>query len=128
MTLITLEISELLCTECTLVNTTLTGKFENCAPKIRPRFAKFTSKYIRASKLRARYLSRAIQTFQTGIQPFHSRFLVTCYILPQTAEWVIFEISRWSEEPEERCHKEERKRLQRFIVMFFIMVLFQHNI
>ncbi len=44
----------------------LTGKFENCAPEIRPRFAKFASKYIRASKLRARYLGCAIQTFQTG--------------------------------------------------------------
>ena len=41
---------------CNNIPTYLTGKFENCTPEIRPRYAKFTSKYIRAS----------IQTFQTG--------------------------------------------------------------
>ena len=59
----------------TTTHRVLTGKFENCAPEIRPRFAKFTSKYIRASKLRARYLGRAIQTFQTGTEWNRSRAL-----------------------------------------------------
>ncbi len=58
----------------------LTGKFENCAPEIRRRFAKFTSKYIRASKLRARYLGCAIQTFQTGLSVRQLQAMVRAHV------------------------------------------------
>ena len=36
----------------------------------------------------------------------------------QTAKWVNFQISRRSEEPKERCYKEEGKRFQRFVITF----------
>jgi hypothetical protein len=58
----------------------------------RPRFRKFNSKYIERSKLHARYLGRAIQTFHTGMRILcqiigHSTLAVAHYCNVYSAEY-----------------------------------------